>query len=101
MVIVTFDPPRVASSTNQVRSILSTVETAPEPPQQTDEVQPVVSMPTGISFKIDTASITDNIANEFKKNAIEKGLSGIFNIPEEVDQMIDPNIKNNTTNFCE
>jgi hypothetical protein len=81
--------------------VASTVETAPEPTQQTDEVQPAVSMPTGISFKIDTASITDNIANEFKKNAIEKGLSGIFNIPEEVDQMIDPNIKNNTTNFCE
>jgi hypothetical protein len=81
--------------------VASTVETAPEPTQQTDEIQPAVSMPTGISFKIDTASITDNIANEFKKNAIEKGLSGIFNIPEEVDQMIDPNIKNNTTNFCE
>ena len=82
---------------NEQLAITEFLETTESLPEGTSRI---ASTPTGVSFKIDSASILDDLANTLKADVAERGVGDVFNLPLELGERLDDNVDNRTDQNC-
>lgn len=89
---LTFNVP--AAEQLAITEFLETTESLPEGTSR------IASTPTGVSFKVDSASILDDLANTLRADVAERGVGDVFNLPPELGERLDDNVDNRTDQNC-